>query len=93
MAEKELPALFEGATHRNTLTGEPVKAVRWVKDGDHPKVERYPIEKRRFKGQLVVSAKEKYGLVFGDWVIEDGAGRLFVRDHERFIHDYTAPGA
>jgi hypothetical protein len=78
MSEK-LPAPFEGATHR--LNGvEPVKAVQWKKDGDHPQVVRYPIERREYKGLLEAGPKEKYALRFGDWVIEDADGRLFVLD-------------
>lgn len=68
---------FEGATHY-MRSGEPVKAVRWVKDGDHAKVERYPVERREFKGLLVAGPKEKYGLRFGEWIVEDAVGRLWV---------------
>jgi len=75
---KELPPLFEGATHRMAGSGEPVKAVQWKKDGDHPKVERYPVERREYKGMLVVDEKHRFGLRFGDWIIEDAAGRLYV---------------
>lgn len=74
---KELPALFEGATHR--IAGVvPVKATRWVKDGDHPLVERYPVERREYKGLLVAGPKEKFGLRFGEWVIETREGQLWV---------------
>ncbi len=75
--DQQTPALFEGATHR--LHGvEPVKATRWLKDGDHPKVERYPVERREFKGLLVAGPKDKYALRFGEWIIEDAKGRLYV---------------
>jgi hypothetical protein len=75
---RELPPLFEGATHRLAGSGEPVKAIQWKKDGDHPKVERYPVERREFKGLLVAGPKDKFGLNFCDWIIEDAAGRLYV---------------
>jgi len=78
MDAAKLPALFKGATHRLAGSGEPVKAVHWVKDGDHELVVRYPVERRHFKGLLVVSEKEKYALRFGDWVIEDAQGRIWV---------------
>lgn len=91
MAETiELPARFAGATHRNAQLGEPVKAVRWIKDGAHPAVERYPIERRAYKGLLVVSPKEKYGLAFGDWIIEDAKGRRWVIGHDKFCAEYVA---
>ncbi|HKQ24108.1 MAG TPA: hypothetical protein VJT81_06665 [Burkholderiales bacterium] len=92
MSDQELPALFGGATHRNTLTGEPVKATRWTRDGDHPLVERYPIEKRAFKGLLVAGPKEKFGLAFGDWVLEDVRGRLRTLEHARFVNEYAPVG-
>lgn len=69
---------FDGATHWNNETGEHVRAVRWVKDGDHPLVERYPIERREFKGLIVVSDKEKHALRFGEWVLQDDQGRIWV---------------
>jgi len=80
------PKAFEGATHR-LATGAFVKAIRWKKDGDHPKVERYPIERREYKGLLVVGPKEKYALRFGDWVVEDEQGRLYVADGQRLKDD------
>lgn len=76
MAEPKKP--FAGATHQQRGTEEYVKAVRWAKDGDHPQVVRYPIERRELKGLLVVSEKEKYGLRFGDWIVEDAEGRIYV---------------
>jgi len=82
MDAEKLPALFEGATHRLAGSGEPVKAVRWVKDGDHDMVVRYPIERREFKGLLEVGPKEKYGLRFGEWIIEDAKGRLWVESSQ-----------
>ena len=75
---KELPPLFEGATHRLAGSGEPVKAVQWKKDGDHPKVERYPVERREFKGLLTAGPKQKFGLRFGEWILEDAKGRLWI---------------
>lgn len=77
----ETTALFEGATHR-LASGEPVKAIRWIKDGDHPLVERYPIERREYKGLLVAGPKQKFGLRFGEWIIEDAQGRLWVESSQ-----------
>lgn len=76
-SESKTFAPFEGATHL-LADGEPVKATRWVKDGDHALVERYPIERREYKGLLVAGPKEKYGLRFGEWILEDAQGRLWV---------------
>ena len=76
------PKPFKGATHRLLTTGEAVKALRWVKDGDHPMVERYPIERRQFKGLLVVAPKAKFALRFGEWIIEDAKGRLWVESYQ-----------
>jgi hypothetical protein len=90
MDEKEPapPALFEGATHRLAADGTPVKCVQWKKDGDHPLVDRYPIERREFKGMLVVSPKEKFGLRFGEWIIEDAAGRLWIEPSQELPAKY-----
>jgi len=94
MDEKpQLPPLFEGATHRRVDGGEPVKAVHWKKDGDHPMVERYPIERRGYKGLLVAGPKEKFALNFGDWVVQDAAGRIWVETAASFAAKYAAPGA
>jgi hypothetical protein len=82
MEEKELPALFEGATHRLVHSGEPVKATHWKKDGDHPLVERYPVERREYKGLLVAGQKQKFGLRFGEWIVEDARGRLWVESSQ-----------
>jgi hypothetical protein len=70
-------------THKRLDTGEAVKATRWRKDGDHPLVERYPIERREYKGLLVVGPKEKLALRFGDWIVEDAQGRIYVVDGQR----------
>jgi hypothetical protein len=93
MAEQQLPALFKGATHRHLGTGEPVKAVQWKKDGDHPKVERYPIEKRSYKGLLIAGEKDSYALRFGDWVVETESGKLRVVNAGRFESQYKPVGA
>ena len=98
MDAEKLPALFEGATHRIAGSGEPVKAVRWVKDGDHDMVVRYPIERREFKGLLTVSPKEKYGLRFGEWIIEDAKGRMWVESSQelpggKYVALEQKPGA
>jgi hypothetical protein len=79
---EKLPELFSGATHRIRASGEPVKITHWVKDGDHKQVERYPIERREFKGLLVVDAKTKFALRFGEWIVEDGAGRIWVESSQ-----------
>ena len=73
---------FAGATHRLNATGQYVKAVCWKKDGDHPKVERYPIERRQYKGLLVVDEKRKLALRFGDWILEDEKGRLWLATND-----------
>lgn len=85
MEKAELPALFEGATHRIMPGGEPVKVTRWLKDGDHPQVERYPHEKGNrpgaalaFKGLLRAGPKVKFGLRFGEYIVEDAKGRLYI---------------
>jgi hypothetical protein len=80
---------FQGATHKRIDTGELVKATHWRKDGDHPLVERYPIERRHFKGLLVVSAKEKHALHFNDWIIEDGLGRIVVESPDSMAEKYA----
>jgi len=90
MDAAKLPALFEGATHRIAGSGEPVKAVRWAKDGDHPLVERYPIEKREYKGLLVAGPKDKFALRFGEWILEDAAGRLWVEPAQELPAKYEA---
>ncbi len=67
-----------GATHKIAGSEQLVKATRWLKDGDHPKVVRYPIERREFKGLLIVDAKTQHALRFGEWIIEDENGRIWV---------------
>lgn len=76
-------------THERIGSGALVRAVRWVKDGDHPDVQRYPIEGRAFKGLLVVDPKEKFALRFGDWILEDKDGRRWVVDAHQFQVDYA----
>lgn len=78
--------MFE-PTHLRIGDDLPVKAVRWVRDGDHPMVERYPVEGRDFKG-LMLSGGTKYALRFGDWVLEDEQGRLWVMDALHFNAQY-----
>jgi hypothetical protein len=90
MDEPKLPPLFEGATHRIVGSGEPVKAVRWVKDGDHPLVVRYPVERRDYKGLLVAGTKDKFALRFGEWIIEDAKGRLWVESSQELPEKYVA---
>lgn len=77
-AKSSLPALFPGATHRILPGGQPVKAVQWNRDGDHPQVSRYPIERREFKGVLVIDARTRFALRFGEWICEDADGRMWV---------------
>lgn len=85
----ELPPLFEGATHR--LNGvEPVKVTRWTKDGDHAKVERYPVEKRVFKGLLRAGPRENYALRFGEFVVEDAKGRFWVESFQELPAKYVS---
>lgn len=88
MSEVKLPELFAGATHR--LHGvEAVKAIQWKKDGDHPLVERYPIERREYKGLLTVSEKEKYALRFGEWIIENADGLIWVEGAQELPAKYV----
>jgi hypothetical protein len=82
---------MQGATHKHKATGEPVKATHWRKDGDHPGVERYPIERREYKGLLTAAdGKTKIALHFGDWIVEDAKGRAVARSPEQFAADYAA---
>jgi len=76
--KETLPTEFESATHRIGVTGECVKATRWAKDGDHPLVVRYPIDGREYKGLLVAGEKTKFALRFGDWILEDAKGQVWV---------------
>ena len=87
---RELPPLFEGATHRLAGSGEPVKAIQWKKDGDHPKVERYPVERREYKGLLVAGPKDKFGLRFGEWILEDARGRLWIESSQTLPARYES---
>lgn len=87
---------MEGATH--VYNGEPVKATHWVKDGDHPLVVRYPIERREWKGLLRVkepgSKKDvKYALRFGEWIIEDAKGRIYVVSAQELPEAYQPIGS
>lgn len=83
--DKTAPAMA-GATH--LLAGNPVKAIRWEKDGDHPLVVRYPVEKRDYKGLLIAGEKEKFGLRFGEWILEDAHGRLWVEPSQALPDKY-----
>lgn len=74
----EQPRPFPGATHYDRKSNIYVKATHWKKDGDHPLVERYPIDGRAFKGLIRVGRFEKHALKFGDWIMEDERGRLWV---------------
>ena len=74
---------FEGATHAVVVRdGEKaaisgyVKVTHWKKDGDHPKVERYPIEKREYKGILRAGPRDNVALRFGDYIVEDEGARV-----------------
>ncbi len=70
-------------THESA-DGARVRAKQWKKDGDDPRVERYPIEKRDYKGIMrVESVREgekayRLALKFGDWIVEDEKGRVFI---------------
>lgn len=82
---------MEGATHKHKATGAPVRATHWVKDGDHPDVVRYPIERREFKGLLVCSdGKTKLALRFGEWIVEDAKGRAVAKTPDQFAAEYAA---
>lgn len=84
----ERTVTIEGGHYLREGAVESVVATQWVKDGDHPKVQRYPIEGREYKGLLEMSPKEKFPLRFGDWVVEDQQGRLYVVSSERFVAEY-----
>jgi hypothetical protein len=88
MSTVERTVTVEGGQYRNKSTGEVVTAIRWQRDGDHPLVVRYPVERRAYKGLLEVSPKEKYTLNYGDWIVEtdpaDPAGHVYVVPAEKF---------
>lgn len=84
MGTLEQTVTVEGGQYKNKQTGEVVKAVCWRKDGDHPSVVRYPIERRDFKGLLIVSPKEKHALVYGDWIAETEAGDIYIVPADKF---------
>lgn len=84
----EQPKAFAGATHYVPAMGVYVKATHWKKDGDHPLVERYPIERRIWKGIIGAGTKESHALKFGDWIIEDEKGRLWVVGGPGLPSDY-----
>lgn len=88
MGTLEHTVAVEGGQYKNKATGEVVTARCWQKDGDHPLVVRYPIERRDYKGLLVVSPKEKYALVYGDWVVETEAEAVYVVKSELFGAQY-----
>ena len=90
MIDKNIPPSFDGATHRIGDEGEPVKITHWVKDGDHPLVERYPIEGRDYKGLLAVNPKLKFSLRFGEWIIETADGRIYVESAQTLPAKYIA---
>lgn len=78
----------------HTLNGEPVKVIRWNKDGDHPMVERYPVERRNFKGLLRVPNPEggkdiKFALRFGEHIVEDEKGRITVVSSQTLPSEYV----
>jgi hypothetical protein len=85
--QKTVTVALEGGSYRQKSTGATVAAQRWNKDGDHALVRRYPIEGRDYKGILEVSAKERYNLRFGDWIVESD-GRTYVVAAERFAADF-----
>lgn len=94
MAKIEKTVTIEGGHYMQKGASASVIATCWKNDGDHPAVTRYPIDGRGFKGLLAVSAKERFGLRFGDWVVEDQQGRLYVVDGARFAAQYVeVPGA
>jgi len=80
----------ESGKYRNMQTGEIVTAVRWSRDGDHPKVERYPIEGRDYKGLLTAGPKDKFALRFGEWILEDAGGRLWVESSQSLPAKYQS---
>lgn len=89
MAKQKPAADAFAPTHERIESGELVRAVRWVKDGDHPDVVRYPIEKRDYKGLLVIDAKTRFALRYGDWILEDAVGRRWVMDARECAAQYA----
>ena len=78
----------EGGRYKHKDTGEIVTAVHWQRDGDHPDVERYPIDGREYKGILVLGPKDRIALRYGDWICQDAKGRTFVVDgRHRHVED------
>jgi len=88
MAKIKRTIEIEGGEYLDKITGGTITAVCWAKDGDHPLVERYPIERRDFKGLLVVGPKEKYALHYGDWICEDAEARIYIASAEAFAGRY-----
>jgi hypothetical protein len=87
----EIKREVEGGAYIDKLTEEVIVAICWQKDGDHPLVERYPIEGREFKGILVVGPKDKHSLRFGDWICEEHENpkkRMWVVSAEAFPERY-----
>jgi hypothetical protein len=82
MATKFVP------THKTVIGDVPVMAVRWVKDGDHPDVERYPIERREYKGLMKYRGTD-WALRFGDWILEDEKGKRWLVEPIKFAAEYV----
>jgi hypothetical protein len=88
----EIKREVEGGSYIDKLTDEVIVAICWQKDGDHPQVERYPIEGRDFKGILVLGPKDKYALRFGDWICqeyENPKKRMWAVSAEAFQRRYA----
>lgn len=92
MAKLEKTLTIEGGHYLRAGAGASVVAVQWNKDGDHPLVQRYPIDGRDYKGLLEISPKEKYALRFGDWIVEDGK-HTYVVDAARFAAEFKEASA
>ena len=75
-------------THENIATKEKVRATHWQKDGDHPQVVRYPIDRREYKGLLDLGPKRQYALRFGEWIVEDEKGRAVIKTPDDFKAGY-----
>ena len=80
----------EGGEYQDKASGERIHALCWRRDGDHPLVQRYPIDGRAYKGLLIAGPKDKQAVRFGDWICEDAAGRLYAVSAEAFAERYQA---
>lgn len=92
MAKVYKQIAVEEGTFKNKDTGEVIVATQWSKEGDHPRVTRYPIDGRRYRGIIKnggAGGTDDLALVYGDWVCEDEKGRLFVKSDEQMKAQFS----